>query len=181
MVIVLNHLKPELLEYIEKNARISNLAYGIQPEMYPEHNVMRGLRDLNGNGVVTGLTEISEIKSKEKLPDGTVRPCEGILRYRGYNVKELVSGFMEDERFGFEETAYLLLFSKLPSKIELDEFCNVLTALRTLPDSFVRDMILKASGKDMMNMLSRCVLALYAYDENADDTTVENVLRQALF
>lgn len=181
MVIVLNHLKPELLEYIEKNARISNLAYGIQPEMYPEHNVMRGLRDLNGNGVVTGLTEISEIKSKEKLPDGTVRPCEGILRYRGYNVKELVSGFMEDERFGFEETAYLLLFSKLPSKIELDEFCNVLTGFRTLPDSFVRDMILKASGKDMMNMLSRCVLALYAYDENADDTTVENVLRQALF
>ena len=87
MVIVLNHLKPELLEYIEKNARISNLAYGIQPEMYPEHNVMRGLRDLNGNGVVTGLTEISEIKSKEKLPDGPVRPCEGILRYRGYNVK----------------------------------------------------------------------------------------------
>lgn len=181
MVIVLNHLKPELLEYIEKNARISNLAYGIQPEMYPEHNVMRGLRDLNGNGVVTGLTEISEIKSKEKLPDGTTRPCEGILRYRGYDVKELVSGFMKDERFGFEETAYLLLFSKLPNHNELEEFSNVLTALRTLPDSFVRDMILKASGKDMMNMLSRCVLALYAYDENADDTTVENVLRQALF
>ncbi len=148
--------------------------------MYEKHQVYRGLRDLNGRGVVTGLTEISKVNSK-KLVDGVLVPCPGELCYRGYNVKELVGGFTRDNRFGFEETIYLLLFSKLPSTAELEEFKAQLAAMRTLPQSFVRDMILKAPGRDMMNMLSRSVLALYAYDENADDISVENVLRQCLF
>lgn len=170
----------EAMPYIERMATISSKSNEIAPEMYTKHNVFRGLRDLNGNGVVTGLTEISNIKSKEKLPDGTVVPCKGELRYRGVNVKDLVDGFMTDDRFGFEETVFLLLFSKLPNKTELEEFKGVLSSFRSLPTSFVRDMILKAPGKDLMNILSRSVLALYAYDDNPDDISIPNVLRQCL-
>lgn len=128
--------------------------------MYPEHNVMRGLRDINGNGVVTGLTEVSRIKAKETAPDGSEIPCKGELFYRGINVHDLVAGFRKDNRFGFEETIYLLLFSELPTKEKLDDFKKVLGVYRSLPTSFVRDMILKAPGRDMMNILSRSVLAL---------------------
>lgn len=148
--------------------------------MYEQHKVNRGLRDMNGNGVVTGLTEISMVKAKEKLPDGTTAPCHGKLCYRGIDVRDLVSGFTSENRFGFEETAYLLLFSELPDKAELARFNEQLSEYRSLPTSFVRDMILKAPGKDMMNVLSRSVLALYAYDENPDDISVANVLRQSL-
>lgn len=148
--------------------------------MYPEHNVMRGLRDINGNGVVTGLTEVSRIKAKETAPDGSEIPCKGELFYRGINVRDLVAGFRKDNRFGFEETIYLLLFSELPTKEKLDDFKKVLGVYRSLPTSFVRDMILKAPGRDMMNILSRSVLALYAYDETPDDISVANVLRQCL-
>lgn len=148
--------------------------------MYPEHHVMRGLRDMNGNGVVTGLTEVSRIKAKEKAPDGSEIPCRGELFYRGINVRDIVRGFWDENRFGFEETTYLLLFSELPSKDELSEFCHALGSYRSLPTSFVRDMILKAPGRDMMNILSRSVLALYAYDETPDDISIPNVLRQCL-
>ena len=130
--------------------------------------------------MVAGLTEISRIKSKEKGANGEEIPCEGQLYYRGVNVRQLVSVFLEDDRPGFEETVYLLLFSKLPNQQELQAFTAQLSAYRSLPPSFVRDMILKAPGKDMMNILSRCVLALYAYDENPDDISVPNVLRQCL-
>lgn len=170
----------EITEYIEKMAEFSTERNGIKPEMYAEHKIFRGLRDLNGMGVPTGLTEISEIISKTAMPDGTFAPREGELRYRGIDVKDLVNGFMSDKRFGFEETAYLLLFSKLPTRDELCEFSRELSEYRSLPTSFVRDMILKAPGKDMMNILSRCVLALYAYDENPDDISIPNVLRQCL-
>ncbi len=153
---------------------------GIRPEMYAENHVFRGLRDLNGNGVVTGLTEISQIKAKETAPDGTEIPCEGQLYYRGYNVRDLVRGFSDDHRFGFEEAVYLLLFSTLPNEKQLKSFSDTLSEYRSLPTSFVRDMILKAPGKDMMNVLSRSVLALYAYDDNPDDISVANVLRQCL-
>ena len=166
----------EITPYIQKMAEISQSGNGIKPEMYALHKVNRGLRDLNGNGVVTGLTEVSHIKAKDVLADGTVIPCEGQLFYRGINVRDLVAGFKADNRLGFEETVYLLLFSKLPDKQELAEFSEY----RSLPTSFVRDMILKAPGKDMMNIISRSVLALYAYDENPDDTSVPNVLRQCL-
>ncbi len=148
--------------------------------MYEQHRVFRGLRDRHGKGVVTGLTEISKVNSR-KIVDGVEVPCDGELCYRGYSVNDLVADFTKNNRFGFEETIYLLLSSKLPNKMELDEFKAQLAAMRTLPSSFVRDMILKAPGRDMMNMLSRCVLALYAYDENPDDISVENVMRQCLF
>ena len=170
----------EITPYIEKLAHLSNANNHIRPEMYAEHHVNRGLRDMNGNGVVTGLTEISTINAKKTLASGEVVPCHGQLFYRGINVYDLVTGFIEDDRFGFEETAYLLLFSALPDRGTLAEFQKTLADYRSLPTSFVRDMILKAPGRDMMNILSRCVLALYAYDENPDDISVPNVLRQCL-
>ena len=170
----------EITPYIRKLAELSSRSNGILPEMYAQHKVNRGLRDLNGNGVVTGLTEISNIKAKEKAPDGTDIPCKGELFYRGINVGDLVQGFLKDRRLGFEEAVYLLLFSELPDTEQLARFRETLSDYRSLPTSFVRDMILKAPGKDMMNILSRSVLALYAYDENPDDISVPNVLRQCL-
>ncbi len=172
---------PELLHYIDTMAQRSIDGNGIKPEMYAEHQVFRGLRDLNGKGVVTGLTEVSNIKAKETAPDGTAIPCHGELSYRGINIYNLVDGFTGEGRFGFEEIAYLLLFSKLPTTNELKEFTDALGELRSLPVSFVRDMILKASGKDVMNMLSRSVLALYSYDDEPDNIAIPNVLRQCMF
>lgn len=148
--------------------------------MYTKHDVKRGLRDIDGNGVVAGLTEVSCIKAKTKDADGNDIPCEGQLYYRGINVRDLVKGFVSDGRPGFEETVFLLLFSKLPTSDELNRFCEQLSFYRSLPPSFVRDMILKAPGKDMMNILSRSVLALYAYDDNPDDISTANILRQCL-
>lgn len=170
----------EITPYLEEMAKQSSEHNGILPKMYEQYHVFRGLRDINGNGVVTGLTEVSRIKAKEKTPDGEEVPCEGQLYYRGINVRNLVDGFLKDKRFGFEETVYLLLFSELPDKTQLHRFCKELSAYRSLPESFVRDMILKAPGKDMMNILSRTVLALYAYDDNPDDISVPNVLRQCM-
>lgn len=170
----------EITPYLEEMAKQSSEHNGILPQMYEQYHVFRGLRDINGNGVVTGLTEVSRIKAKEKTPDGEEVPCEGQLYYRGINVRDLVDGFLKDKRFGFEETVYLLLFSELPNKTQLHRFCKELSAYRSLPESFVRDMILKAPGKDMMNILSRTVLALYAYDDNPDDISVPNVLRQCM-
>ncbi len=172
--------RSEITPYVSQLASLSDSRNGITPDMYAEHNVYRGLRDLNGKGVVTGLTEISRIKAKELDKNGSEVPCRGELYYRGINVRELVSGFRSDDRFGFEETVYLLLFSKLPNAVELREFQAVLSEYRQLPQSFTRDMILKVPGRDMMNILSRTVLALYAYDDNADDTSTANVLRQCL-
>ncbi len=170
----------EITPYIQKLAAISNANNNIAPQMYAENDVKRGLRDINGNGVVAGLTEVSTIISKEKNEEGLTRPCDGRLYYRGINVRDLVKGFISDNRMGFEETVYLLLFSKLPNKQELSEFKALMEKYRTLPPSFVRDMILKAPGKDMMNILSRSVLALYAYDDNPDDISTANVLRQCI-
>jgi Citrate synthase len=152
----------------------------IDPELYNKYDVKRGLRDISGKGVVAGLTEISEIQSHNKINDELV-PCEGKLYYRGVDVEEIVSGFIKEDRFGFEETVYLLLFGKLPNEQELNELCDLLAKNREdLPTSFVRDIIMKAPSKDMMNTLARSVLTLYSYDEKADDTSVDNVLRQCL-
>lgn len=170
----------EITPYIKELAALSDNSNHIVPQMYLEHDVKRGLRDLNGNGVVAGLTEVSCIKAKERDETGKEIPCEGQLYYRGINIRDIVKGFMKDNRPGFEETVYLLLFSALPKKDDLDRFSNQLSLYRSLPPSFVRDMILKAPGKDMMNILSRSVLALYAYDENPDDISTPNVLRQCL-
>ncbi len=170
----------EITPYIKELASLSNSNNHILPEMYTKHHVYRGLRDLNGNGVVTGLTEISYIKAKEIAEDGSDIPCDGQLFFRGVNVRDFVAGFLNEDRFGFEEAAYLLLFSNLPNREQLANFNSVLAEYRALPAAFVRDMILKAPGQDMMNILSRSVLALYAYDDNPDDISVENVLRQSL-
>lgn len=170
----------QITPYVKKMAELSDKSNNITPDMYPQYNVFRGLRDTEGKGVVTGLTEISFIKSKETLSDGTVVPCEGQLYYRGIDINDVVDGFLNDNRFGFEETIFLLLFSRLPNKQELKEFQDVLVSYRSLPPSFTRDMILKAPGQDLMNIISRCVLALYAYDDNPDDISTQNVLRQSL-
>ncbi len=151
----------------------------IEAELYRKYKVNRGLRDLNGNGVLTGLTEISEIEAS-KVVDGEKIPCDGQLFYRGISIDELVGGFIDDKRFGFEETTYLLLFGTLPSKKELDDFRSLLAQYRTLPTSFVRDIIMKAPSSDMMNTLARSVLTLYAYDTKANDISIPNVLRQCL-
>ncbi len=152
----------------------------INSELYKKYAVNRGLRDLKGNGVLTGLTEISEIISAKTLDNGEKVSCEGELYYRGININDIVDGFIKDKRFGFEETTYLLLFGKLPTKSELKGFNDVITKYCSLPTSFVRDIILKAPSSDMMNTLARSVLTLYSYDKNANNISIENVLRQCL-
>ena len=152
----------------------------INPELYKKHDVKRGLRDLNGKGVLTGLTEISEIISS-KVINGVSTPCEGELYYRGYDVKKIVQSFIDDNRFGFEETTYLLLFSKLPTMEELEQFNRILINYRNImPKNFVRDVIMKKPSEDLMNNIARSVLSMYAYDGNPDDLSIANVLRQSL-
>lgn len=151
----------------------------IDPTLYTKYEVKRGLRDINGKGVLAGLTDIAEVKSYT-IEDHELVPCEGKLYYRGINVEDIVNGFIEDDRFGFEEVTYLLLFGKLPTKKQLIDFTTLLAGYRTLPTSFVRDIIMKAPSQDMMNTLARSVLTLYSYDDNADDTSLPNVLRQCL-
>jgi citrate synthase len=151
----------------------------IDTQLYTKYDVKRGLRDINGKGVLTGLTEISEIVSS-KTVDGKSVPCEGKLYYRGIDIEDIVHGFVSENRFGFEETVYLLLFGNLPTVQQLADFKELLFRYRTLPTNFVRDIIMKAPSFDMMNTLARSVLTLYAYDEKANDTSLENVLRQCI-
>ena len=151
----------------------------IDPNLYTKNDVKRGLRDINGKGVVAGLTEISEVCSSCVI-DGQTVPCDGKLYYRGVDVEDIVRGYIHGDRFGFEEVVYLLLFGYLPNKDELSDFNKLLGSYRSLPTSFVRDVILKAPSPDMMNALARSVLMLYSYDENADDISIPNVLRQCL-
>ena len=148
----------------------------IDRALYERYEVNRGLRDLQGNGVLTGLTEISEVNGR--TPEG--RPMEGQLFYRGYALEDLIRGALRDNRFGFEEVVYLLLFGQLPKAPELSEFSRVLGSYRSLPSSFVRDIIMKAPSANMMNSMARSVLTYYSYDPKAEDTSLENVLRQCL-
>ncbi len=168
-------ITPEIL-YLSDMCEKSN---AIDKELYIKHNVKRGLRDLDGRGVLAGLTNISDVCASRD-EDGVRIPIPGNLYYRGYNIKDLVNGFLADDHFGFEEIAYLLLFGVLPNATELQAFKNMLADRRTLPKYFVRDVIMKAPSPDMMNSLSRSILTLYAYDEKADDTSIPNVLRQCL-
>lgn len=169
----------EVARQINDYADICTKNNNIDASLYAKYDVKRGLRDLNGKGVLTGLTDISEIVSSKTI-DGVSHPCEGKLYYRGIDVESLVEGFEKDKRFGFEEVAYLLLFGQLPSKSELEELNTLLSKYRTLPTSFVRDIIMKAPSLDMTNTLARSVLTLYSYDENANDVTIPNVMRQCL-
>ena len=151
----------------------------IDPELYAKYDVKRGLRDINGNGVLTGLTDISEIRSS-RMENGVKIPCEGQLFYRGYSIEDLVRSMPSDHSFGFEVTAYLLLFGELPNKEQLDGFIKQLSFYRTLPTNFVRDIIMKAPSGDMMNTLARSVLTMYSYDDAPDDISIPNVLRQCI-
>lgn len=151
----------------------------IEKELYTKYEVKRGLRDLNGKGVLAGLTNISDVCAS-KIVDGISVPCEGNLYYRGYNIKDLVKGFLDAKHPGYEETAYLLLFGELPNKEELAHFQEMMADRRMLPPNFVRDVIMKAPSRDMMNSITRSILQLYSYDEKADDTSIPNVLRQCL-
>ena len=172
----------EMFNAPDKMRKLADLCVkksSIPPELYVEHSVNRGLRDQNGNGVVTGLTEISEINSF-KMIDGVKTPIEGELFYRGVPIADLTEGFIKEKRFGFEETAYLLLFGKLPTVSELEEFNDIFVSYRTLPVNFVRDVVLKAPNSDIMNSLAKSILTLYSYDPYANENDVPNVLRQCL-
>lgn len=169
----------EITKDIERLSDLSMKNFSIDPSLYTTLNVKRGLRDLKGKGVLAGLTEIGDVQSYIEK-DGESVPCEGRLFYRGIDVSQIVEGFISEERHGFEEAAYLLLFGELPDRAELGKFEEILCNYRTLPTSFVRDIIMKAPSPDMMNTLARSVLTLYSYDERADDVSVPNVLRQCL-
>ena len=163
----------QLVEYTKDSGKIDL-------SLYTEYDVKRGLRDSTGKGVLTGLTEISDVigfdideRTGEKVP------TDGRLYFQGYNVADLIKG-MEGRRFGFEEITYLLLFGSLPTEPQLNDFNEILSIYRELPDTFVRDVVMKATSKNMMNTLQRCVLTLYSYDEKPDDISIPNVLRQAL-
>ena len=165
---------------IEKLADMARLNSRIDPDLYDKYAVKRGLRDIKGNGVLTGLTEISEIIAKKPDEEGNLIPCDGELYYRGINIQDLINGFVSEGRFGFEETVYLLLFGKLPSRSELDSFNSIIGYYRSIPQNFVRDIIMKKPSRDIMNALARSVLTLYSYDDCADDTSLPNVLRQSI-
>ena len=171
---------------LDLGKKISNLADKcmgngvIDPELFVQHKVNKGLRDPKGKGVLTGLTNISDVIAK-KVINGEEIPCEGQLFYRGYNINSLCEDFLSSDRYGFEEVTYLLLFGELPNKSELEDFKNILAKYRrSLPNTFVRDIIMKAPSNDMMNSLARSVLTLYSYDPKANDTSLSNVLSQCL-
>ncbi len=172
---IYSEIKPE----VQRLSQLCQKNDAIDPELYVEYDVKRGLRDLNGKGVLTGLTNISEIVSS-KIVDGKSVPAEGKLYYRGYSVEDLIRSQPQEYCFGFERIAYLLMFGDLPSEAEFQSFCELLSFYRTLPTSFVRDIIMKAPSSDMMNTLARSVLTLYSYDEAAEDISIPNVLRQCL-
>ncbi len=152
----------------------------IAPELYSVYDVKRGLRDRDGRGVLTGLTDISTVNGSKNGPNGKRVPCEGELFYRGIPINNLVRGFLADYRYGFEETVYLLIFGELPTEAALESFTSLLADCRTLPKNFTRDVIMKAPNADLMNSLARSVLTLYSYDKNANDISIPNVLRQSI-
>lgn len=172
---VYSRITPELTALADKTVAADR----IDPALYVKYDVKRGLRDLNGKGVRAGLTSVSEVRAK-KVVDGVEVSDEGHLYYRGFEIHDLINGYRRDNRFGFEEIAYLLLFGSLPKAEELQTFSNQLLFYRSLPKNFVRDVIMKAPGTNMMNSLMRSVLTLYPYDEHADDLSMPNVLRQSM-
>lgn len=165
-------------ELFKKLCQLSKDVYSIDSELYSKYSVKRGLRNSNGSGVLVGLTKVGDVHGY-LLDEGEKIADDGILRYRGINVNDIVEGCELDDRFGYEEVVYLLLFGSLPTENALDEFTQYLGTKRKLPVNFTEDMILKAPSGDIMNKLARCVLASYSYDNNPDEVSVENVLRQS--
>ncbi|MDE6024751.1 MAG: citrate/2-methylcitrate synthase [Lachnospiraceae bacterium] len=165
-------------EILDEYVRFCNESGKIDLNLYEEYSVKRGLRDSDGRGVLTGLTEVSDVVAF-RLEEGRRIPIQGELYFQGYEVKKLVEGF-RNSLYGFEEATYLLLFGELPTKLQLESFVGVLEDLRQLPESFNRDVIMKAPSNDMMNVLQKCVLTLYSYDANPNDLSIKNVLMQCL-
>lgn len=179
-MIDVNYTNPKTKKIIKELSIIAEKSTIIESSFYEKYDVRRGLRDVNGLGVVAGLTEISEILSYYYDENGEKQAMAGELYYRGIPIKDLVDGFINEERYGFEETTYLLLFGKLPSEEQLSDFNDILAEYRILPKNFVRDIIMKRPSIDMMNMIARSVLTLYSYDSSPDDISIENVLRQGM-
>lgn len=169
----------ELEKYYERSAQKIDTDSYYSPDLFTKYNVKRGLRNEDGTGVVVGLTEIGDVQAYDMV-DGKKVPKEGRLIYRGVDVYDLVDACIREDRFGFEECAYLLLFGELPNKAQLDEFTRVLAHHRSLPEGFVRDMIMKAPSQNIMNKLARSVLVAYSYDNNPEDTSVKNLFRQSV-
>lgn len=153
--------------------------HAVPAEKYEKYGVKRGLRNSDGTGVMAGITQIGNVKGYY-MQDGEKLPAPGQLIYRGYNVEDLIHGFMSEGRFGYEETAYLLLFGQLPTREQLDIFHNLLVQHRSLPANFTEDMILKAPSRDVMNKLARSTLALYSYDDDPENNSLEYELYQAI-
>lgn len=152
----------------------------INPQLFTDYHVYRGLRAPDGSGVLTGLTDVADVMAN-KIENGKFAPCAGELYYRGYNVKDIVKDMLGHKRFGFEEVTYLLLFGRLPDSVDLSSFKDLLGVYRALPTSFFRDIIMKSPSMDMMNSMARSVLTLYSYDKRPDDLSLENVLHQCLW
>jgi len=167
-----NDALSSLCEEIKKNSEISS-------EYFERFDVKRGLRNRDGSGVMAGLSKICSVQGYY-IKDGERTPMEGKLIYRGIDLRDIVSGCRSENRFGYEEVSYLLLFGNLPTKEQLENFKGILAAARELPEDFIEDMIIKAPSPNIMNKLARSVLALYSYDDNPDDLSIENVLRQSL-
>ena len=170
-------LAQDFLDYSAKTIETNDK---IESDLYIKNNVKRGLRKSNGTGVVVGLTKIGDVRGYEVDSAGNKIPVDGKLFYRGYNIEDIVGNCIKEDRFGFEEITFLLIFGTLPSRSELEAFKKMLSAKRELPNGFARDMILTAPSNNIMNKLARSVLALYCYDDNPDDTSIPNVLRQSI-
>ena len=171
-------LSKELDEQFDRLVNECMVSGEIDPNLYTEYDVKRGLRDSNGKGVLTGLTEISDVCSY-RLEGGKKMPADGELYFQGYNVEDLIKG-SEGRRYRFEEVTYLLLFGELPNPKQLRTFVRIVKSLQELSGRFVRDVIMKATSPNLMNALQRCILTLYCYDSEPDEVSVPNVLRQSL-
>ncbi|EGW36741.1 citrate/2-methylcitrate synthase [Desulfosporosinus sp. OT] len=169
----------ELENVLDELSSMAEKSSLINPELFSKYNVKRGLRDLDGKGVLVGLTEIGEVHSYI-LDENEMIPVPGRLIYRGIDIRNLVDGFTMDDRYGFEETCYLLLFGDLPDSDQLQEFEQLLALNQTLPEDFVRGMIMSSPSKDIMNVLARNVLDLYSFDDDPDNTSIKNVLKQCI-
>lgn len=165
-------------DYSKKQADMCIDNDSIPKSLYADYGVKKGLRDENGQGVLTGLTNISSVRAFDVI-DGEKVPCDGELLYRGYDVTKLVKG-AGDKRFIFEESAYLLLFGELPDATQLEEFRHIIANCMELPTNFTRDVIMKAPSADIMNSMTRSILTLASYDDRKDDLSIENVLRQSI-
>lgn len=174
-----NYISPISMDALSKLCGELDKNNSIKPADYKKYQVKRGLRNSDGTGVMAGLTRICSVEGYYII-DGEKVPKDGKLSYRGYDINDIVKSVVKDDRFGFEEVVWLLLFGELPTEQQLVSLMEVLAECRELPDEFIEDMIMKNPSKDIMNKMARCVMILYSFDENPDDISIPNVLRQSL-